>query len=132
MAVPNAPGKRITYTKIFPYLLIAPVLIYVLIFLVFPFFYGIGISLTDKKIGSSVNFIGLKNYVQLLKEQKFVTSIKNTMTYTVISVLLKVILGMAMALVLNANLRWRALARGLLLIPWAVPTTVSIYVWKWM
>ncbi len=132
MAVPNAPGKRITYTKIFPYLLIAPVLIYVLIFLVFPFFYGIGISLTDKKIGSSVNFIGLKNYVQLLKEPKFVTSIKNTMTYTVISVLLKVILGMAMALVLNAKICGRSLARGLLLIPWAVPTTVSIYVWKWM
>lgn len=124
--------KRITYYSMFPYLLIAPVLIYVLIFLVFPFFYGIGISLTDKKIGGTTSFIGLENYLQLLKDKKYITSIFNTVEYTVVSVFLKVVLGMAMAVVLNSKIKGRSLARGLLLIPWAVPTTVSIFVWRWM
>lgn len=124
--------RKITYHKIFPYLLIAPVFLYVLVFLVFPFLYGIGISLTDKKIGGEASFIGFQNYLTLLQDKKFVKSITNTLEYTVISVGLKVILGMAMALVLNSRIRGRTLARGLLLIPWAVPTTVSIYVWKWM
>lgn len=124
--------KKITYTQVFPYILIAPVLIYVIVFLVFPFFYGVGISFTDKKIGRETSFIGLGNYITLLHDSKFLTSVKNTVVYTVISVLLKVILGMAMAIVLNSKIKGRALARGLLLIPWAVPTTVSIFVWKWM
>ena len=125
-------GKKITYPKVFPYLLVAPVLIYVLIFLVFPFCYGIAISLTDKKIGGAAHFIGLKNYMYLLGNKKFRGSVANTLKYTAASVFLKVVIGMAMALVLNANIRGQNLARGLLLIPWAVPTTVSIYVWKWM
>ena len=99
--------KRITYYSMFPYLLIAPVLIYVLIFLVFPFFYGIGISLTDKKIGGATNFIGLGNYFQLLKDKKYITSIINTVEYTVVSVFLKVVLGMAMAGVLNSRIKGR-------------------------
>jgi multiple sugar transport system permease protein len=124
--------QRIFFNRLFPYILIAPVVIYVAVFLLVPFLYGVGISFTDKKIGSAANFAGFQNYIDLLNDPIFVKSISNTLVYTFISVFFKVVLGVLMALVLNANIKCKNLARGLLLVPWAVPTAVSIFTWKWM
>lgn len=77
-------------------------------------------------------FIGLGNYVKLWKNGEFLIAAKNTFFYTIITVALKVFLGMLMALILNAPLRCRNTIRGLMLIPWAVPTVVTVIVWKWM
>lgn len=116
----------------FPYLLIAPITLYIVIVLLLPFFYGVGISFTDKSIGRQGNFAGLKNYVELLSDPVFRGSIKNTFVYTVLSVALKVLLGISMALILNSNIKGKNIARGLMLLPWTVPTVVSIFTWKWM
>lgn len=120
------------WNTFFPYLLLLPAFLYLLTILFAPFIWGIGLSFTDKQIGKSFNFSGLKNYISLLQDQVFLLSIKNTFVYTIISVAFKVLFGVIMALVLNTGIRFRSISRGLLLIPWAVPTVVSIFTWKWM
>jgi trehalose/maltose transport system permease protein len=56
----------------------------------------------------------------------------NTTRFTLISVTCETILGMIVALVLNANFRGRGIVRAAILIPWAIPTIVSAKMWQWM
>ena len=119
-------------TRIFPYLLIAPVAVYLLTVLCGPLIYGIWTSFTNKAIGMAPKFVGLDNYIRLWSNGEFILAAKNTLLYTVFTVGLKVILGMIMALLLNAPLRFINTMRGVMLIPWAVPTVVTVIVWKWM
>ena len=59
-------------------------------------------------------------------------SVLNTLIFTVTSVTLEVILGVGIALALNAGFRARGLLRAAVLIPWAIPTVVSAKMWGWM
>ena len=59
-------------------------------------------------------------------------SVANTMIFTVISVSLEVVLGVGIALALNAGFKARGLLRAAVLIPWAIPTVVSAKMWGWM
>jgi len=68
----------------------------------------------------------------LLVDSLWWRSVWNTMTFSVVSVGLEIILGMIVALVLNANLPGRAVIRAAVLIPWAIPTIVSAQMWNWM
>ena len=116
----------------FAWLLVAPVLIYILLVLVYPFLYGVSLSFTDKSIGREAHFNGLSNYIKLLSDASFLKSIRNTFVYTACAVSIKLVVGIFMALILNANIRLKSLSRGLLLVPWAVPTVMAVFTWKWM
>lgn len=132
----NQGEKRIQYKKmwnnVFPYLLMAPVVIYILTILVGPLLYGVVLSFTDKVIGQDAHFAGLKNYISLVRNKEFRQSIGTTFLYTGTSVLFKVILGIGIAVLLNSKIKFLNISRGLILIPWAVPTVVSVLTWKWM
>ena len=120
------------YRKWFPYLLIAPVVIYICVWLIYPLFYGVGMSLTNKSVGREGKFIGFTNFLLLLKKREYVNTVLNTFRYVLVTCSLKLIFGLIIALTLNSGLRMKGLARALLFIPWAVPAVVSIYTWKWM
>ena len=68
----------------------------------------------------------------LLVDSLWWRSVWNTMTFSVVSVGLEIIIGMIVALILNANLPGRAVIRAAVLIPWAIPTIVSAQMWNWM
>lgn len=125
-------NKKQFLKRIFPYLLIAPVAIYLLVVLLGPLLYGVGLSFTNKTIGMPAKFIGLENYIDLWNNGEFLIAAKNTFLYTFLTVFFKVLLGMIMALLLNSKIRFRNTFRGLMLIPWAVPTVVTVIVWRWM
>ncbi|KAF2955270.1 sugar ABC transporter permease [Marinitoga sp. 38H-ov] len=77
-------------------------------------------------------FVGLDNYARLLNDTRFMTSLINTLIFTAISVSLEFVLGLATALILNADFALRGVVRAAILIPWAIPTSVSSQMWKWM
>ncbi|GAA6748802.1 carbohydrate ABC transporter permease [Thermus brockianus] len=77
-------------------------------------------------------FVGLENYRFLLQDPDFRQSLWNTLKFTVISVGLETLLGLAIALVIHSNFRGRGLVRAAILIPWAIPTVVSAKMWQWM
>ena len=123
-------GKK--HNNILPYILIAPVVIYILCVMVFPFGWALYVSFTDKLIGVEGTWIGFGNYIELLKDPIFLMSIVRTFIFTGGSVILKLIFGIAMAVVLNEKLRCRNLFRSVLLLPWTLPTVVVVLVWQWM
>ncbi len=71
-------------------------------------------------------------YVFSARDGDFLTSIGNTMFFTVISVTLELVLGMIIALVVNSNFPGRGIMRAAMLVPWAIPTVVSAKLWEVM
>lgn len=67
----------------FAYTVSAPMFAYLLIVLIIPVCWGLYISFTDKMIGSQGHFVGLKNYINLLKNGSFRNAVGNTVVYTV-------------------------------------------------
>lgn len=80
----------------------------------------------------SSNFNGLKAYGKLLKDTRFGDSLKSTLIFTVISVFCELVLGMALALIMNKAIKGIGIVRTTSLIPWAIPTAVSALMWSYM
>jgi multiple sugar transport system permease protein len=78
------------------------------------------------------NFVGIQHYTDNLTNPRFWSSMKNTAIFTVISVFFETILGLAIALLINKAFVGRGLIRATILIPWAIPTAVSGYIWKFL
>ncbi|BAW02019.1 binding-protein-dependent transport system inner membrane protein [Thermus thermophilus] len=77
-------------------------------------------------------FVGLENYAYLFQDPDFRQALWNTLKFTVVSVSLETVLGLAIALIIHSNFRGRGLVRAAILIPWAIPTVVSAKMWQWM
>ncbi len=76
--------------------------------------------------------MGFENYQSLLTEDAFRSAIGHTVVFTVSSVALETLLGLAIALVIHSNFRGRGGVRTAMLVPWAIPTVVSAAMWQWM
>ncbi|MDD9266296.1 carbohydrate ABC transporter permease [Paenibacillus sp. GCM10023248] len=72
------------------------------------------------------------NYAEIFKDGEFFEALRVTLTYVVCIVSVQFVLGMCLALLLNANIRFKKLFRTLILIPWIVPTIVSALLWMWL
>ncbi len=114
------------------YLLLVPTLIMLLIFLAYPFFFGIWLSLTNAEIGEPGRFIGLGNFKFELSDRVFVQSLLNTFAYTLVTTIFKLVLGLAMALLLNQVFPLQRFVRAALLLPWIIPSVLSTWAWRWM
>jgi ABC-type sugar transport system permease subunit len=77
-------------------------------------------------------FIGLANYGAAFSDQRLREAVAHTMAFAAVSVSLEIVLGMALALALDALTRGRAAARVVVLLPWALPTVVAALVWRFM
>lgn len=81
------------------------------------------------------NFVGARNYTDIFAGDtgtRFWNAFYNTTFFTVTTVLLEIVIGVAMALVMHHALRGRGLVRASILVPWAVPTAVSALMWQWI
>ena len=76
--------------------------------------------------------VGIDNYVWLLRDPVWWRAVWNTVVFTVVSVGIETVLGLIIALTLNAHLPGRGVLRAAVLIPWAIPTVVSAQMWGWM
>jgi multiple sugar transport system permease protein len=78
------------------------------------------------------NYVGLSNYSRLLSDERFGQAVGNTVVFTVFSVAIELLLGMALALIMNKAMRGIGLVRTTALIPWAIPTAVSALIWCYL
>ena len=113
-------------------LFLLPLFVLVVGLIIYPFYRAIWLSLTDKLVGYPERFVGLRNYEYLAGDDTFRQVIRNSAVFTVVSVGLKVVTGMAMALVLNGMVRGRNFTRGLFLLPWITSTVIIALTWRWM
>ena len=117
---------------VFSWLMLAPGVVFLLAFVAYPFFYGIYLSLQDRRVSEPGTFVGLANFAALFQDGVFWQVTRNTFVYTIVATFLKMIGGLAMALVMNQPFRGRNLARAFLLLPFIVPTILSTVAWMWI
>jgi multiple sugar transport system permease protein len=78
------------------------------------------------------NFIGLANYAKYLKDSRMWGALGNTVFFTVVTVALELVIGLAVALLINRAFKGRGLVRASVLIPWAIPTAVAAMMWGFL
>ncbi len=80
----------------------------------------------------SLSFAGLANYAKIFSDKYFWNSLKLTLVFTVVTVFAEIVLGVGAALVLNQPFRGRGFVRGVMILPWALPSVVNAVLWKWI
>jgi len=99
----------------------------------FPLGYAAWLSLERRSpLEGPARFIGLDNYARLVADERFWNALANTAYFTGVSVALELVLGLAIALLMQRPFRGRALLYAIILVPWAVPAAVSARMWEWM
>src|SRR5438874_1905018 len=94
------------------YLLMTPALLLLVVFIAYPFVLGVWYSMSDVKIIGLGEFIGLKNYTDLLQSPVFQQTLRNSFVYTATATVFKLGLGLGLALVMNQYFPFRALIRA--------------------
>ena len=123
--------NRSRSAMIFAWALLAPAILYVLIIVAWPLFETFRLSFTDASLRKVTNYVGWRNYDKIFNET-FLTVISRTFIWTFFSVLLKMVIGMCGAVLLNAAVPGRNLFRILTMPPWIVPMAIGIFMWGWM
>jgi multiple sugar transport system permease protein len=114
------------------YYMILPALFIILVVAFYPIVYSFYLSFFKANINSAGNFVGLQNYVQMFQNSEFLDGLRNTLIFTVVSVFLEFMIGLAIALAINRAFRGRGLVRAAILVPWAFPTVISAVMWRLM
>ena len=113
-------------------LLLIPAAVLVGGLLAFPLALGVLLGFKDATIGDSGTFIGLENYRYLLTDPVLRITALNTALYTLVTIVLKLALGLALALLLNQRFAGYRFWRSVLLLPYVVPTVLSAFAWWWI
>lgn len=116
----------------FAFALLVPTGILLALFIAYPFFQGIWLSLTDTRVGVPGEFVGLKNFYKVWNDSIFRTAVWNTVWYTFVTTVFKLILGLWLAQLLNRQFKGKAWVRAFILLPFIIPTVLSTFAWKWM
>ena len=112
--------------------LLVPTLVLLGMFIAYPFVRGIMLSVTNSRVGVEGDFVGLANYYKIWNDSIFRTAVYNTFLYTAVTSVLKLALGLWLAMLLNRNFRGKAFTRAFILLPFIIPTVLSTFAWKWM
>ena len=110
-------------------ILMIPGVILLMVFMAYPFFLGIWLSMSDSMIGRIGRFIGLQNFIDLVSDSIFLQTMRNTFTYALVTVPFKAVLGLGLALALNNRMRFSNPIRAAVMMPWIVPTALSTLGW---
>jgi len=103
-------------------------------FAIYPVFRTIYLSFFEYRLqfGNLKKFIGLTNYMKMFSSERFYLSLRFTMLFTFLTVSIEVFLGLIFAQFMNKNYPGKSLLRVVVLIPWAIPTIVSGFIWRFM
>src|SRR5437667_4980875 len=117
---------------VFGYGLILPALVLLVCLVAYPFGMAIWFSLSDYWVGSPGGFVGLANYRAILGNETFRQTLQNSFVFTGIALSFKIVLGVWLAMLLARNLSFKRVIRGIVLLPFVIPTALSTLAWLWM
>ncbi len=143
MAAGSAVSSELTRARIrSAWLFMAPMIVVLALVAGWPLLRTIYFSFTDANLSDLENykFIGFANFIEyfdgewygLLVDPDWWRAVWNTLWFASISVSIETVLGLVVALTLNAAFPGRGFLRAAILIPWAIPTIVSAKMWSWM
>ena len=116
------------------WLFVAPMIVVILAVAGWPLARTVWFAFTDANLAdlAAAQWVGTSNFEYLLTDPDWWVAVRNTMVFTIVSITIETLLGLGIALALNAHFRGRGLLRAAVLIPWAIPTVVSAQMWSWM
>ena len=116
------------------FLMLLPAIALITVITLLPVLFTLVLSFTDTPISHPTpqNFVGLTNYLHFLGSADFWSAIWRTLYFTMVSVGVELVLGLAIALLIHAKPWGWQFLRASLIIPWAVPTIVNGAIWRWI
>jgi multiple sugar transport system permease protein len=138
VAIGMRPRRRVSLTEwidrgpVFSWLMMTPPILFLAALVGYPFFYGIALSLEDRMVAHPGTFAGLNNFIRDAHDPVFWKVVANTFIYTGVATVLKMVLGLGLALAMNQQFRMKNVVRALMLLPFIVPTVLSTVAWMWM
>jgi multiple sugar transport system permease protein len=117
---------------VFSWLMVIPPLLFLVALVGYPLVYGVWLSLEDRPVARAGTFVGLANFIADWHDPAFWQVTRNTFVYTFSATILKMIGGLALALVMNQDFKFKNTVRALLLLPFIVPTVLSTIAWMWI
>ena len=128
-----AARRRLNLGKYAGFFLVLPSIIAVGIFVYGFIAWSVRVSLSQwKGLTPDYTFVGLKNYINLFSDPRFMVDIRNTVIFTLVFVLGSLTIGLTLAILLDQHLPGEAFFRSLFLFPMAISFIVTGVVWRWM
>ena len=116
-----------------PWLFALPALLVYVVFLVYPSITSLFFSLTDwDGLSPTYNIIGLQNYVDMTKDPVIATALKNNAIWTVVTLSVPMVLGLALAILLNGKVRGKPILRLIFYTPAVLPLVSIASIWGWL
>jgi multiple sugar transport system permease protein len=137
MTTTNTPDRKRAAgraQRLFPYALVGPAVLFLLVMMAYPLYQGVRLSFTDTSLlrPNDGEYIGLENYRELFEDEDFWRSLRTTILYTIGSVTGAISMGLLAALGMTKLKGRFAALRGFVIIPWAVPMIPVVLVSAWI
>jgi multiple sugar transport system permease protein len=129
---PTALATALENRHVLGLLFLLPAAVLLLLFLTYPLGLGTWLGFTDAKVGRSGVFVGLENFQYLWGDAVTRLALFNTIFYTVVASIIKFVLGLWLALLLNKHLPFKSFIRAIVLLPFIVPTALSALAFWWI
>jgi multiple sugar transport system permease protein len=131
--VPRARATLADREGLLAPLFLLPAIVYILALVALPFFLALAFAFSDVTAGDpSFDWVGLANFEAILDDPVFWRSLRNTLVFTAIAMVLIVVLAKALAMILVADFRFKRLVRFFVLLPWTTPIALAAVAWLWM
>jgi multiple sugar transport system permease protein len=132
LAARDAISRWLDREAVFSWLMMALPLAFLFALVGYPLADGIFLSLENRPVAQAGTFVGLGNFIEDARDPVFWQVAANTVIYTTVATVLKMVGGLALALVINQQFRMKNLVRAALLLPFIVPTVLSTVAWMWI
>jgi multiple sugar transport system permease protein len=117
----------------FGYLLLAPAVLYVVLLVGAPFVFSLYLAMSNASVGdATASFVGLENFRAAFESDVFYIALRNSIGFTLVAAIFKGLLGTTLAFLLLQPFWGRKVVRGLVVIPFTLPISISVLGWKWM
>lgn len=127
--------EKIKYSKFnndtIGYWMIAPFYIFLLVFILMPIIFNLFFSFTNYNL-RNCEFVGFKNYLRLLSDETFLVSMKNTLVYTLFTLIFNMVLGLSAALAINKKLTGLKFFQTSFYMPYVTSMVGVSMIWLWM
>ena len=124
--------KAIQRDRAAAYGMLAPFLLFFVLFVLYPLLKNLYYSFTNYNLGNKTKWIGLSNYRELFTDYWFLESLRNTAVYALFSVIFLTVLGLFISVLLNQRSRLVKIARTAMIIPYATSMVAVSMIWLYL
>jgi multiple sugar transport system permease protein len=129
----RARAKLADRERLLAPLFLLPAVVYIIALVAVPFLLALAFAFSDVTAGDpSFDWVGLANFEAIFDDPVFWRSLRNTLVFTVIAMVLIVVLAKALAMILIADFRFKRVVRFFVLLPWTTPIALAAVAWLWM